>query len=211
MTPCRIVIASQNPDKVAEVEEVLAALAPDSVEIVRGLTWPEPEETEPTLEGNAVLKAKAVCAATGHDALADDTGLEVAALEGAPGVHTARFAGPDATYAQNRARLLEVMEGVADRRARFRTVVALVTVSGDVVTAEGRLDGVIATTVRGEGGFGYDPVFEVEGHTLAEMAAGEKHAISHRAEALRALVATLDEQCGRWDSNPHRGKTPTRS
>ncbi|MDH3426506.1 MAG: non-canonical purine NTP pyrophosphatase, partial [Acidimicrobiia bacterium] len=119
-------VASQNPDKVAEVEEVLAGLA-NHIDIVRGLAWPEVEETEPTLEGNALLKARAVVAATGIAALSDDTGLEVAALGGEPGVHTARYAGPDASYAENIAKVLAELEGVADRSARFRTVVALVT------------------------------------------------------------------------------------
>ena len=184
----RLVVASKNPDKIAEVEEVLRSL--DLVgEIVRGLEWPDVEETEPTLEGNAVLKARAVAGATGLAALADDTGLEVAALGGKPGVHTARFAGPNATYGQNVDRLLEELEGVADRRARFRTAVALVSADWELV-AEGVVEGVIADGRRGSGGFGYDPVFAVGGRTFAEMGE-EKHEISHRARALRALSEKL--------------------
>jgi XTP/dITP diphosphohydrolase len=186
----RVVIASQNPDKIGEIKQVLADL-PHPVTIVRGLTWPEPDEPEATLEGNAVRKAREVAAATGHAALADDTGLEVAALGGEPGVRTARFAGPDATYAQNRARLLSALEGEADRRARFRTVVALVAPGGEVTTAEGWIDGEITTEERGERGFGYDPVFAVDGRTFAEMTEADKNAISHRARALRALAAKL--------------------
>lgn len=186
----RIVVASKNPDKVREVEEVLASLDVP-VEVVGGLDWPEVEETEPTLEGNALLKARAVAAATGVPALADDTGLEVDALGGAPGVRTARYAGEEASYADNVRRLLEELRGVSDRTARFRTVVALVRPDGREVVAEGVLEGRIAEEPRGSGGFGYDPVFEVGGRTLAEMGSAEKHAISHRARALRALAQRL--------------------
>lgn len=162
------------------------------VEIVGGLDWPDVPETEPTLEGNALLKARAVMAATGLAAVADDTGLEVVALGGGPGVHTARFAGPDATYADNVAKLLRELDGVADRRARFRTAVALVRPYGSTITAEGTVEGVITAEPRGYGGFGYDPVFEVDGVTLAEMGSEAKHRISHRARALRALAAALE-------------------
>ncbi len=173
------------------MEEVLALL-PGSVEIVRGLDWPEVPETEETLEGNALLKARAVAVATGLPALSDDTGLEVDALDGEPGVHTSRFAGPDATYGENVAKLLEVLDGVEDRSARFRTVVALVVPGGGEVVAEGVLEGAIAAAPRGEGGFGYDPVFEVEaGRTLAQLTPEQKHEVSHRARALRALAAKL--------------------
>jgi len=186
----RLAVASKNPDKVREIEELLAPTGLVG-EIVRGLDWPDVEETGTTLEENALLKGRAVAEATGLPSLADDTGLEVTALGGAPGVETARFAGPDATYADNVARLLEVMEGIGDRRARFRTVVALVFPSGEEVVAEGVVEGVITTSPRGSGGFGYDPVFEVEGRTFAEMSPEEKNALSHRARAVRALVETL--------------------
>ena len=116
------------------------------IEIVRGLEWPEIEETEPTLEGNARLKARAVAAATQLPALSDDTGLEVDALGGAPGVHTARYSGPSATYADNVAKLLADLDGVDDRRAQFRTVVALVTPGREELVAEGVLDGTIGPT-----------------------------------------------------------------
>lgn len=186
----RLVVGSQNPDKVAEVEAVLRDLAL-GIDLVDGLEWPEIEETEDTLEGNALLKARAVMRHTGLPSLADDTGLEVSGLGGRPGVHTARFAGPDATYADNVAKLLEVLEGVEDRSASFRTVIALVTPDGDEVTVEGVLDGTITTERRGSGGFGYDPVFLVGDWTLAEMPAGMKNQMSHRARALHALGAHL--------------------
>lgn len=185
----RLVVASKNPDKIREVEEVLGRLG--LAEVVRGLDWPDVEETGETLEENAVLKARAVAAATGMPALADDTGLEVEALGGAPGVWTARYAGEGASYADNVAKLLVDVEEAEDRRARFVTVVALVTPEGEAVTAEGVLEGTITTEPRGDAGFGYDPIFAVGGRTLAEMTAEEKHAISHRARALRALAERL--------------------
>jgi XTP/dITP diphosphohydrolase len=186
----RLVVASKNPDKIAEVEEVLAGLGLVS-EIVRGLDWPDVEETEPTLVGNALLKARAVQRATGLTAVADDTGLEVDALGGEPGVHTARYAGPDATYSDNVGKLLAEMDGVKRRTARFKTAIALVDESGKEITVEGVVEGEITTEQRGEGGFGYDPVFSVGGRTFSEMGSEEKHRISHRALALRALAAAL--------------------
>lgn len=186
----RLVVASHNPDKIAEIEGVLATL-PHPPHIERGHSWPDVEETETTLAGNALLKARAVLAATGITALADDTGLEVAALDGAPGVRTARFAGEDATYADNVTLLLERLSGAVDRSARFRTAVALVTATGEERVFEGALDGEIANEPRGVGGFGYDPVFAVGGVTLAEMESSHKNRISHRARAIAALVAAL--------------------
>jgi XTP/dITP diphosphohydrolase len=188
----RLVVASKNPDKIIEIESVLVREGLVA-EIVRGLSWPEVEETEPTLEGNALLKARAVAAATGLPALADDTGLEVAALGGEPGVHTARFAGPEASYQDNVEKMLAVLDGVEDRRATFRSVVAVVWPGGAEATAEGRLDGTITRQARGKFGFGYDPVFEVAGKTLAEMGPEAKDAVSHRALALRALAQLLGD------------------
>lgn len=186
----RLVIASKNEDKIAEIELVLAETALAG-EIVRGLDWPDVDETGATLEENALLKAHAVVTATGLPVVADDTGLEVDALGGAPGVHTARFAGDNATYADNVAKMLKVMSGQTDRRARFRTVVALVFPDGVEVVAEGAVEGVITEQPRGSTGFGYDPVFEVDGKTFAEMGLADKSELSHRARALRALVAAL--------------------
>ena len=188
----RVVVASKNPDKIREVEAVLASLEP-AFDVVRGLDWPDVEETEDTLAGNAVLKAEAVAVATGMAAIADDTGLEVDALGGAPGVHTARFAGPSASYENNVAKLLADLQGVVDRRARFRTVIALAgAAGGEPVIAEGVMEGEIAHEPRGDNGFGYDPVFLVGDRTYAEMTDEEKNAISHRAKALRALAERLE-------------------
>jgi XTP/dITP diphosphohydrolase len=187
----RLVLASKNPDKLAEMEAVLSGFGLYG-ELARDLDWPDVDELGETLEDNALLKAVAVVEATGLPALADDTGLEVGALGGAPGAHARRFAGPDASYDDNVQLLLSSMEGVADRSARFRTVVVLAFPDGAFVAAHGVLDGVITTSRRGHRGFGYDPVFEVDGRTLAEMSDGEKNSLSHRARALRALAASLE-------------------
>jgi len=186
----RLVVASKNPDKIAEMERVLAETNLTD-EVVRGLDWPEVEETGGTLAENALLKARVVVEATGLPSLADDTGLEVEALDGAPGVHTARFAGDGARYEDNVAKLLQVIEGREDRAAQFRTVVALVFPDGVEVTAEGAVEGVITEAARGGTGFGYDPVFEVDGRTFAEMSLEEKNKLSHRARAIRALAGSL--------------------
>lgn len=186
----RLVVASKNPDKVFEIEAVLVETGLVT-EVVRGLNWPDVSETGETLEENALLKGRAVAEAVGLPALADDTGLEVSALGGAPGVHTARFAGEGARYEDNVAKMIEVMAGVADRTARFRTVVALVFPDGVELVAEGQLEGIITEQPRGDGGFGYDPVFEVDGLTLAEMSGEEKNRLSHRARAIRALAGSV--------------------
>jgi XTP/dITP diphosphohydrolase len=186
----RLVVASKNPDKIAEIEHILGPLGLAD-EIVRGLDWPDVEETGETLADNALLKARAVTRALGLPAVADDTGLEVDALDGRPGVRTARFAGPNARYADNVALLLEEMSGIEDRNATFRTVAALVWPDGGEMVANGFVKGVITTEPRGVDGFGYDPVFEVDGRTLAEMSLDEKSALSHRARALRGLAVVL--------------------
>lgn len=189
--PHRVVVASKNSDKIREVEAVLARME-HPWEIVRGLDWPDVDETELTLEGNAVLKAVAVSEATELPALADDTGLEVDALDGRPGVFSARFAGPEATYDQNVDRLLGDLGGVADRSARFRTAIAFIVPGCDPIVVEGVVEGTVTDERRGEGGFGYDPVFAVGGRTYAEMSDDEKNQISHRARALRALAVALE-------------------
>jgi len=185
-----LVVASKNPDKIAEIELALNR-AGVAAEIVRGLDWPDVDESGSTLEENALIKARAVAEATGLPVVADDTGLEVDALGGAPGVHTARFAGDGARYEDNVAKMIEVMKEETLRSARFRTVTALVFPDGAEVVAEGSLEGRIAEAPRGTRGFGYDPVFEVNGRTLAEMTLEEKDSMSHRARAVRALIDSL--------------------
>lgn len=186
----RLVVASKNPDKVAEMESILVESA-IADEIVRGLDWEDVAETGETLEENALLKARAVVEATGLPVVADDTGLEVEALQGAPGVKTARFAGEGAPYEDNVAKMLEVLDDQDNRTARFRSVVVLAFPDGVEVVAEGSLEGHISRSKRGTVGFGYDPIFEVDGRTLSEMSPEEKNEISHRARALRALVKSL--------------------
>lgn len=159
--------------------------------MIPGHEWDDVDETEDTLAGNALLKARAVVAATGHAAISDDTGLEVDALDGAPGVTTARFAGENATYDDNVDKVLVDLGDTAEQTARFRTAIALATPAGEELVVEGVLEGSITTERRGDGGFGYDPVCEVNGRTLAEIPAGEKNEISHRGRALRALVRAL--------------------
>jgi XTP/dITP diphosphohydrolase len=191
----RLVVATKNPDKVVEMTEILGRVLPE-VALVGGLDWPEVDEIGDTLEDNALLKARAVLAATGIAALADDTGLEVAALGGAPGVSSARFAGPAASYEDNRAELLRRLDGVIDRRARFRTVVVLAEPGGGETLAQGVIGGMITETARGRGGFGYDPLFEIGGRTLAEMDEAEKNRLSHRANAISALADLLRRSGG---------------
>lgn len=188
----RLVLASANPDKVAEIETILG----DIVELVpRPADLPDVVEDGETLEDNARLKAVAVASHAGAAAVADDTGLEVDVLDGAPGVHSARYAGDDAGYEDNVRKLLTELEGVApaERTARFRTVAMVRTPDGGEVIGIGAVEGRITTEPRGAGGFGYDPVFEPiegDGRTFAEMS-DAKHEISHRGRAFRALAAAL--------------------
>jgi len=188
-----LVCASANPDKVREMMAVLDGIA---VLLPRPPDLPDVVEDAPDLAGNARLKAGTVARATGMSAVADDTGLEVDALGGAPGVFSARFAGPDASYEDNVAKLLAELDGVPDeaRTARFRTVAMVVHPDGSAVSAEGVIEGRITMERRGEGGFGYDSVFQPDagsGLTFAEMGPEKKHAISHRGRALRALATKL--------------------
>ena len=193
MAQLELVLASANPDKVAEIAAILGSSV---VLLPRPPEVPDVVEDADTLEGNARLKAVALAEATGRASVADDTGLEVDALGGAPGVYTARFAGEDATYADNVAKMLAELAGVppAQRTARFRTVALVRWPDGTETMAEGVVEGTIATEARGERGFGYDPLFiptDGDGRTFAAMSADEKHAVSHRGRAFRALAALL--------------------
>ena len=191
MSAVRLAVATANPGKVAEIEVLLAGVA----ELVpRPADVPEVVEDAGTLIGNARLKARAICAATGLPAVADDTGLEVAALGGEPGVETAYFAGPQATDADNRAKLLRELDGVTDRSAVFRTVALVAYPDGTELAVEGECRGTIATDERGVRGFGFDPVFvpdDGDGRTFAEMSEADKHAVSHRGRAFANLRAAL--------------------
>lgn len=187
----RLVCASANPDKVAEIESILRGV----VDLVpRPADVPDVVEDADTLEGNARLKAAAICDATGLAAVADDTGLEVAALDGAPGVYSARYAGEGCSYADNRAKLLRELDGVADRRAAFRTCVIVRRPDGTEVVVDGVCTGTIASSPGGDRGFGYDAIFvpdDGNGRTFAEMTDSEKNDISHRGRAFRNLLAAL--------------------
>jgi len=191
--PFRLLLATRNAGKVDELRALLADLPVDLTAADALDAPPDVTEDAGTLAGNARKKARAFHEHTGLPALADDTGLEVDALDGRPGVHTARFAGPDATPADNKHHLLEVMDGEPNRRARFRTVAALAQSDGTVRTFEGACEGTITTEPRGDGGFGYDPLFRPEGHdqTFAEMPAPTKNDISHRRKALDAVRTYL--------------------
>lgn len=188
----RLVVASANPDKVAEMVQLLG----DRYEVIaRPADAPDTIEDADSLEGNAIKKAAEIAEFTQTDALADDTGLFVDALDGRPGVYSARYAGEDASYADNVAKLLGELDGAEDRRAEFRTVVALIRPDGTGITGEGTVVGRIAEAPRGDRGFGYDPVFEpeeAEGRTFAEMSIDEKHELSHRGRAMVSLQLALD-------------------
>lgn len=198
--PVRLVVASANPDKVAEIA---AILGPGFDLVARPSGVPEVVEDATTLEGNARLKAVAICHATGLPSLADDTGLEVPALGGAPGVFSARFAGEGASYDDNVDKLLAELDRVGARaawarRARFRTVALVHYPDGSEVEAEGVVDGTIAPRRQGSGGFGYDPVFVPDApdgspgdRSFGEMTPADKHAISHRGQAFRSLATML--------------------
>ena len=187
----RIVCASANPHKVEE----LARLLPTWVDLVaRPSDIGDIDEDAPTLEGNAIIKAVEIANHASEWAISDDTGLEVEALNGAPGVRSARFAGEQATDAENRALLLAKLDGVTNRSARFRTVVALVSSKGDIHFVGGECIGTIAESERGDSGFGYDALFiptDGDGRTFAEMTGAEKDAVSHRGRALAQVPELL--------------------
>ncbi|WP_299435943.1 RdgB/HAM1 family non-canonical purine NTP pyrophosphatase [uncultured Rhodospira sp.] len=190
-----LVVASHNPGKVREIAALLAPFGLGRVVSAKELGLPEPEETGKTFLANAVLKALAATQASGQPALADDSGLEVHALEGAPGILSARWAGPDKNFARAMERVAHELGGGRDRRANFTCALALAWPDGHVETFEGRVFGDIIWPPRGDRGFGYDPIFLPDGHdlTFGEMEPDDKHAISHRAEAFRKLVAACFE------------------
>ncbi|HET8569272.1 MAG TPA: RdgB/HAM1 family non-canonical purine NTP pyrophosphatase [Candidatus Limnocylindria bacterium] len=190
----RIVLGTANPGKVVELRRILqgvdAELVP-AAELDRPV--PEPEEHGATYEENAVAKARAYAAASGFAAVADDSGLEVDALGGAPGVRSRRYFGDGVPAAERNRMLLALLDGVAERAARFVAVIALARPDGTVETFDGECRGEIATAPSGAGGFGYDPVFVVggDGRTMAELDDDEKDRLSHRGLAAAKLRARL--------------------
>jgi XTP/dITP diphosphohydrolase len=200
--PSRLVLATANPGKVVELSQLVRAWGP--IEVLSLADFPGltlPAENGASYLDNALLKARAVAAGSHLPALADDSGLEVAALAGAPGVQSARFAPSDP---ERIARLLAALRGTSDRRAHFRCVVVLVWPDGRSASAEGSCVGRIAERPEGAGGFGYDPVFIADelGQTFAAAAAEEKARVSHRARAMRALGARLAPPAGGENTSP---------
>ena len=202
-----LVFATRNAGKVVELRALLAAagvtrevLSIAEAEARLGITVPEVDEDQDTFVGNATKKAREVSLATGCPALADDSGLQVDALEGAPGVYSARYAGVEENHdAANNSKLLREMAGKANRTARFRSVVVLADVSGPLddreLIADGVCEGQILEAARGTGGFGYDPLFffPALGKTFAELGVGTKNDLSHRAQAMKLLAPRLRE------------------
>ena len=188
----KLVLATQNPNKVKEIQAVLPSTWSVTTALEAGITEELPE-TGDTLDANAREKAAFLQEYTGGFALSDDSGLEVDALDGAPGVYSARYGGPEKDDALNRAALLRAMDGQTQRSARFRTVMAWATPTG-MTTYEGVVEGTLLTAERGTGGFGYDALFvpiDGDGRTFAEMSVDEKKAMSHRSRALRAWMEDL--------------------
>lgn len=190
----KVIIASKNLGKIAEIKEILAIPEFEFVTFQELPDWPDVEETGDTFQENALIKARALVERFGVAAIADDSGLEVDALKGAPGVRSSRFAKDGATDEENNAKLLrELREIPPPRRARFRCSAVFVGHDGDVIAADGVLEGEIGFEQRGAGGFGYDPLFIPEGfrETLAELGSRVKNKISHRGKAFAALKTKL--------------------
>ncbi|MBO6574256.1 MAG: RdgB/HAM1 family non-canonical purine NTP pyrophosphatase [Rhodothermales bacterium] len=187
----QLVVATGNPGKLAEFRQLLLGRV-EHILSSADVAAPEVVEDQPTLEGNALKKARTLHRFTGLPALADDTGLEVTSLDGRPGVYSARYAGPDCSPQDNIRKLLGELEHASDRSARFRTAIALVSDQGETVV-EGICAGTILRSPLGEGGFGYDPIFQPDGETLtfAQLPAERKNVISHRGRALQALLEAI--------------------
>lgn len=194
----KLILASNNAHKLSEFEEILADTGIKVIsQRAAGFNF-EAEETGDTFEENAFIKAEAAMKASGHPSISDDSGLEVDALDGAPGVHSARYTGNDSDSDADRCeRLMQNMEGVEHRTARFVSSICSVFPNGDVLRARGTCEGYIASFMRGENGFGYDSMFIPQGfnQTMAEIAPEEKNKISHRGRALRVFADILKEYC----------------
>jgi XTP/dITP diphosphohydrolase len=185
----RLVVASHNEGKVREIRNLLAPLG-RAVVSAKELDLPEPDETGDTFVANALLKGRAAVAGSGIASLADDSGIEVAALNGDPGIYTARWAGPKRDFMVAMSRVNEAMGDTADRRANFTAVLAMCWPDGHCETFEGNVFGTLVWPTRGEKGFGFDPMFVPDGYdvTFAEMDPALKHTISHRAVAFQKLL-----------------------
>jgi len=199
-TPINILVSTRNPHKLDEIHAITTELPVNLVSLAAFPDAPEVEEDADTLDGNATKKSQVLFLHSGLPTMADDTGLEVEALGGAPGVHSARYAGEDCDDAANRLRLLNELDGVDARRAQFRTVISFTTTGGTFLF-EGICPGHIGTVEKGDGGFGYDSLFIPEGSTttFAEMDPAEKNKISHRARALKRFASYLS---GIVEDNP---------
>ena len=192
-----VALASRNPGKLREIRSILAAADVDvrvaSADEFPG--WKAPEETEPDYAGNALLKARSLASFAGVPAMADDSGIEVDALDGGPGPRSARFAGDEATDEENLSKLIAAIQEIlaVERTARYRCVAVLVTPDGSEETAEGTVEGILVTVPRGTGGFGYDPIFVPlsSDRTMSELTPEEKDAISHRGKAFRGIVPAI--------------------
>jgi XTP/dITP diphosphohydrolase len=194
----RLLVATGSAHKLIELQRLFGDLPIDLVTLRDlGITDEAPEDGA-TFEENALQKARWYAEASGEWTLADDSGLEVAALNGAPGVYTRRYAGPNATDVENHEKLLATMRGIADRAARFVCTMALIDVAGESERIfRGECPGHLTEAPRGEFGFGYDPIFEVEGRTMAERAPAEKDALSHRGRAAALVAAALRSELAR--------------
>jgi len=194
ITPGRLIAATHNPGKVRELKDLLVPLGFDVVSAI-DLDLGEPDETKATFTGNAILKARAAAEATGAPALADDSGLSVEALGGAPGIYSARWAGPnkDFSLAMEKVAAELKVEGSGNMRAKFVCALAVVWPDGEAVVFEGYVHGHLTFPPRGAQGFGYDPIFIADGQTetFGEMDPAKKHAMSHRADAFAQLKAAL--------------------
>ena len=195
----KLVLATQNRDKIREIKKEFSNLSLEIISLEDLTNFPSIIEDGKTLRENALKKARIVAEKIGTWALGDDTGLIVAALGEKPGIFSARFAGPKATYKENCEKLLQVMKEIPQekRRAYFSTILALVHPDGREVVLEGKLEGTILGRMRGSGGFGYDPLFYVPrlGKTLAEISLEEKNIISHRGQALRKMKVVVENIC----------------
>jgi len=193
----KLVLATNNIHKIKEMTAILEGLDVEIITKDAYPDFPDVEETGETFEENAVLKAEAICEFTGLPSMADDSGLEVDALSGGPGVNSARYAGPGCTFADNNAKLLKALDGVPDeqRTARFRCVIAICFGKGITKLAEGEVEGLITNDLRGRQGFGYDPVFLIPhlGLTFAEMPPDQKNNMSHRGKAVRKAREVIED------------------